>query len=208
MRLSRQLVSLSMLATLALAGCATRAHPATPAGQPAGSASPSGTAPATPSTQPTGAVTQTSSWSTLPKTGGPTGPGFPAAVLRSIRTSHSSSYDRVVFEFSGKLPGYRVDYRSAITEDASDRPVPLAGHAFLNIAMQGATLDNAFQGGHERYTGPTRITPSYGQLREIASSGDFEAVLSFGLGLDHRAGFRVLTLSQPSRIVVDIATGS
>jgi hypothetical protein len=132
---------------------------------------------------------------------------MPAAVLHAIRTGHTASYDRVVFEFTGPVPGYRVQYRSAITEDPTDRPVRLAGRAFLSVAMQGATLDNAFQGGHELYAGPTRITPNYGQLREVASSGDFEAVLSFGLGVDRKAGFRVLTLTQPSRIVVDVATG-
>lgn len=207
MRPSRQLISLLVLAVLVLSGCRIGVRTGSPADQPSGpapSVRPSGSS--TPGAQPTGAATDTARWSAMPQTGKPTGPGYAAAVLRTIRTSHSASYDRVVFEFSGNLPGYQVEYRPAITEDPSDRPVALAGHAFLSIGMQGATLDSAFQGGHERYSGPTRITPAYDQLREIASSGDFEAVLSFGLGVDHRAGFRVLVLRQPTRIVVDVAT--
>ncbi len=34
-----------------------------------------------------------------------------------------------------------------------------------------------------RYAEPTRLTPRYPVLQELAVSGDFEAVLSFGLGL-------------------------
>jgi hypothetical protein len=30
-------------------------------------------------------------------------------------------------------------------------------------------------------------------------------VLSFGVGVDHRAGFRVLALTSPSRVAIDVA---
>jgi hypothetical protein len=39
----------------------------------------------------------------------------------------------------------------------------------------------------------------------VRLAGDFEAVLSFGLGLNQRVGFRVLTLTSPWRVVVDIS---
>jgi hypothetical protein len=43
-------------------------------------------------------------------------------------------------------------------------------------------------------------------VEEIAAAGDFEGVLSFGIGIDERTPFRVLRLSGPGRIVVDVAT--
>ncbi len=38
-------------------------------------------------------------------------------------------------------------------------------------------------------------------------AGDFEGVVTFGLGLRERAGFRVFNLSNPTRIVVDVGHG-
>src|SRR5262249_31038083 len=44
-----------------------------------------------------------------------------------------------------------------------------------------------------RYTGPTRLAPGYPLLKELAGAGDFEAVLSFGLGLASVAGLSTST---------------
>jgi hypothetical protein len=42
-------------------------------------------------------------------------------------------------------------------------------------------------------------------LRQVKPSGDFEGVVSFGLGLRRRTGFRVFRLSGPARVVIDVA---
>jgi hypothetical protein len=42
-------------------------------------------------------------------------------------------------------------------------------------------------------------------VREIVRTGDFEAVLTWAVGLDLVRSFRVLTLENPARIVVDFA---
>ena len=36
------------------------------------------------------------------------------------------------------------------------------------------------------YTGPRRIRPDLDAVEEIAAAGDFEGVLSFGMGIDER----------------------
>ncbi len=40
----------------------------------------------------------------------------------------------------------------------------------------------------------------------VARSGDFEAVLSHGIGLAKRSPFHVFTLTRPSRVVIEIGT--
>jgi hypothetical protein len=99
-----------------------------------------------------------------------------------------------------------------VTEDASGRPVPLEGEAFLLVVMPGGTLDTTPQvsdpSDAKKYEGPRRISPELANVQEIAAAGDFEAVLTFGIGLEHRDLFRVLRLSNPSRIVVDVATAT
>ena len=59
--------------------------------------------------------------------------------------------------------------------------------------------------GRVTYTGPTTITPGFSALKQVKIAGDFERVLSFGVGVDHRAGFRVLALTSPSRVAIDVA---
>jgi hypothetical protein len=42
-------------------------------------------------------------------------------------------------------------------------------------------------------------------IKQVSISGDFEAVLSCGIGLDRTAGFQVTRLQSPDRLVVDVA---
>ncbi len=139
----------------------------------------------------------------------PAGPTAPAAVLRAIRTADHGTYDRVVFEFDRPFGGYTVKYVSALTEDPTGDPVELAGGAVLAVNIQGATLDNSFQtdGSNPRatYGGPRQLTPNLPAVKEVADAGDFEAVLTFGIGVASKTGFRVLRLSSPDRLVVDVA---
>src|SRR6266536_2569935 len=89
------------------------------------------------------------SWSTATRASHRVPAGLP--VLADVRTAHHPGFDRITFELSGPLPGYRIGYVPSLT-------------------------------------------------------GDFENVVSYGLGIDHRAPFRVLELTGPSRLAIDVAT--
>jgi hypothetical protein len=54
------------------------------------------------------------------------------------------------------------------------------------------------------FRGPSTITPGLGSLLQVKAAGDFEGRLSFGIGLADRAGFRVLPLTNPSRVPIDV----
>ena len=186
-----------------LAGCggdgSETAEPTkTTAAPSATSASPTATSPAPTTTWPT---------TDRSKEGIPT---EHAAVLQAIRTAHHPTYDRLVLEFDRPVTGYVVGYVDEIREDASDRLVTLKGGAFLRVVVQSATTDNAFQLGvgdkHVKYAGPRTITPAHPQLQQVTISGDFEAVLSLGVGVTKKAGFNVELLDNPTRLVVDVAT--
>ena len=51
----------------------------------------------------------------------------------------------------------------------------------------------------------TRKSNKEYSVEQVKKVGDFEAVVSFGLGLRRKTGFRVFRLSGPRRIVVDVA---
>ena len=130
------------------------------------------------------------------------------ALLERVAVAGHDGYDRVVFQFRNGLPGYRVEYvEPPLREDGSGNLVKLAGEAFLVVRMEPASgFDLTVPEGELIYTGPRRITPDRTSvLREVVRTGDFEAVLTWAVGLEARVPFRVLTLDDPFRIVVDFA---
>lgn len=127
----------------------------------------------------------------------------PTPRLVDVTTGRHDTYDRVVFTFHGDAPGYRVRYVKHVRTEGSGDTVPLRGNAKLRVTLMPADAHD--DQGRATYAGPHRIRPGYPQLREVAFAGDFEAVVTFGLGLRDKAGFRVFTLQDPTRIVVDVA---
>jgi hypothetical protein len=124
--------------------------------------------------------------------------------LVAVRAAHHPGFDRITFEFNGARPTPSVRYVSQLTEDASGKPVHLAGGAAIEVVFHGA---NAHDEQGNPTVSPRRFSPGLPILKEVAQIGDFEGVVSYGLGVDHRTSFKVLQLSGPSRIAVDIATG-
>ncbi len=138
---------------------------------------------------------------TAPVTAGSTGPG--PATLVGGRVGRHDSYDRTVFDFTGGTPGYSVEYAPLYTEGRGDL-VHLEGAATLAIHFHPAYA-------HDINTGAPTIdihqvlTPRYPTLRQVKFGGDFEGYVSAGLGVADRVGFRVFTLANPYRVVVDVA---
>jgi len=126
------------------------------------------------------------------------------AVLTAMRAASHSGFDRVVLQFDGGTE-YRVRYVPQLVEDPTGRPVNLAGAANIEVVLNGATLDDSFQGGTRRYTGPRTISPNLPEVQQVAVTGDFEAVLSVGIGVTAQTGMRVFALTAPSRLVIDVA---
>lgn len=126
-------------------------------------------------------------------------------LLVDVRTAHHPGFDRITFEFRGPRPQHRIGYRSQLVEDASGKPVELAGAAAINVVFQGA---NAHNPDGSPSVEPRRFKPNLPSLKEVARIGDFEAVVTYGLGIDHRVPFKVLELSNPSRIAIDISTAA
>ena len=105
--------------------------------------------------------------------------------------------DSVAFTFDAAgadAPGYRVEYvPGPITQDGSGEPVAVAGGAYLSVRFEPA-YGYDFENGMTTYTGPKRIAATGTQhVRELVETGDFEAVLSWIIGLDAQRPFTVAT---------------
>lgn len=141
--------------------------------------------------------------------------GFPdgggqVALLRAVRTARQDGFDRVVWAFDGDLPAYRVAYVDGpVTEDGSGDEIAVRGDAFLQIVLTPASgTDLSGEEIRTVYTGPTRIDGSDTgtvTVQEVVETGDFEATLSWAVGVTHEAPFTVTELADPTRVVVDVA---
>jgi hypothetical protein len=131
-------------------------------------------------------------------------PGFEAALLRDVRTGEHADFDRITFEFSGGIPGYAVRYvEPPIVYDPRGDEMEIDGSAFIVVRMERAAGYDP-NTGVETYTGPLELPTGLPMLLEAERVGDFEAVLSWALGLSAESDFRVTTLEDPPRLVVDV----
>lgn len=122
------------------------------------------------------------------------------AVLEHVRVGRHSTFDRVVFEFRAGTPAWSARYVPQVVHDGSGLPVRLPGTAFLHVVFRHTRIDRASAGA-----APITRTPRFGGLVQLKESGDFEGVVSFGLGLRRKVGFRGFRMTSPSRVVIDVA---
>jgi hypothetical protein len=137
-------------------------------------------------------------FTTAPKTS--PGSGGQAEVF-GVATGCRPTFDRFVIRARFGTPRYDVRYRKRIIEDGTGDPVPLLGTKRIRVLIHNAR-------GHTKggtVLLPEVRTPLCPNLRQIKLAGDFEGVVTFGLGLRRKTGFRVFRLTGPRRIVIDVA---
>ncbi len=167
-----------------------------------------GSAPTSPTAAANSAPEASASASPAPAEQSPTpASNAPDGLLQAIKANGYADHDQLVFEFGGKKVSVRrIEFVSEVREDPSDRLVKLVGTSFLTVVFDG-TLDTAPResdpGKAQKYAGPTTIAPGLPVLKEVAVAGDFEFVLSFGVGMGTRACVTAKTHSAPARLVLD-----
>ncbi|GGS82041.1 hypothetical protein GCM10010156_45970 [Planobispora rosea] len=165
-----------------------------PAGSPPASASPAGSDPSAatrlkPPTSTKGVEVERS-------------PDAPPLVT-GVRFARHRGFDRVVVDFKGSLPGYRVEWVPELVQDGSGEPIDVTGGAYLQVTITPANAHT--ESGKPTWTGGPIFQADLGNVRNVVRTGDFEAVVGVGIVLDRKAGFRVLEQKQPNRLVIDVA---
>jgi hypothetical protein len=202
-------VMITALALAAVAGCGTSGAPGAPA-----TAIASG-APATTSAAPSVTATLAS--------GGPSGASAaqcdsgpwrsvsitvthqvtvpPVPVITAVRAAAHAEcgYDRLVLDITGPVPGYAIRYADHVTADPSGAAIMIPGRRYLLITLKPA----------QAHTGPGAPSiprqpqaTGYPALAGWALAGDFEGVVTVGIGLQHSTVIRVGEL--PGRLYIDI----
>lgn len=126
------------------------------------------------------------------------------ASLTSVRTGEHECYERVVFDFKDdNLPDYEIAYAAPPFSGPSGIPIAVAGTRFVKVRF--ATTYARYPGVGS-YDGPDVVRPAgFDLINEIHLIEEFEAVVVWVIGIDAEHVFRVGTLTNPTRIYVDIA---
>lgn len=122
--------------------------------------------------------------------------------LVTVRAASHAGFDRVVWQFKGGLPATRLtEFVPTLLGDASGLPIRIAGDAILQVTMFDAVAHDPNTGTP---TAPARLVVGLPNVIEVVRSGDFEAHVTYGVGLAKRQAFRLFTLTNPSRVVLDV----
>lgn len=124
------------------------------------------------------------------------------AVLQAVREAQHEGFDRVVFEFQEHLPGYYLEYVDRpVRQCGSGHGVSLAGDGWLEVRLRPARAHTS--DGEPTVTEREREL-QLTLLRELQLTCDFEADVTWVLGLSAPNRYRVSELSDPPRLIVDV----
>jgi hypothetical protein len=130
-------------------------------------------------------------------------PDLHPVTLGKIRAGRHARFDRVVFEFSGgAVPGYHIEYVDRpVRACGSGDTVRVSGDRWLSVRLTPA----------QAHTDAGEPTIKYRErrlrfpvLKELQSTCDFEGEVEWVLGVSSPNRYRVMELSNPARLVIDI----
>jgi hypothetical protein len=130
--------------------------------------------------------------------------------LTDVEVEIEDCVERVTFRFkeSEPGPGYDASYQPAdvaTKQDGSGKPIAIDGENFLVVRMFPAmTAEIEGEDVMQTYTGPSSIpAPAEAQMiREVAKTGDFEAQVTWVIGLDNEHPFTATASND--ELVVEI----
>lgn len=135
----------------------------------------------------------------------------PTVYLTDVEVDIEDCLERVTFKFekSEPGPGYDASYQPpevAKIQDGSGDPFAVAGGDFLVVRMfpaMTAKIDG--EDVEPTYDGPSSIpAPTDAKmLREVGKSGDFEAQVTWVIGLDNKHPFTVT--ASDDELVVEVS---
>ena len=90
-------------------------------------------------------------------------------------------YDRMAFTFTTAFPSYQVAFGNTLTSDPSGKPIQMAGTGVLKVIFRQAQAHTADGSTSIQSKPPAQLGLT--RMAEWAPAGDFEGVLTFGIGI-------------------------
>jgi len=132
-------------------------------------------------------------------------PDFVSVDIESTR-----AVERVTFRFRPHAgvdapPSHYVKFSDQVLREGEGQPADVAGTAFVVVVFGAIGVDLSGDEPVEIYTGATEFTPGFGTVQEVEELGDFEATVTWAIGLARRACFRLEARSD--RLVLEFPPG-
>ena len=126
--------------------------------------------------------------------------------LRQVSATRHKSFDQVVFEFEGTIPNYNIKYLAGrIYEDLDGKHrIRIAGSTFLQLEFFVIPFDEAQATFYQSSGFSPKGRLMMPSLRQIEDRGAEEGFYDFLLGVSSRKVYRVIELSNPARVVIDL----
>lgn len=126
----------------------------------------------------------------------------PVSKLVAVRTTTHEDFDRVVFEFDKRVPGYHIEYiDQPIRKCGSGKVTQMAGDGWLEVRLSQAKAHTSE--GQSTVAERERIL-NLPVLSELELTCDFEGVVTWVVGVESPNRYRVRELRAPPRLVIDI----
>ena len=132
-------------------------------------------------------------------------PSSENTYVKTVRADRQHDFDRLVFEFEGAFPHYRIEYLKSRFYDSEGgrHRIRTAGRVFLHLSFLQVPADDR----QVNLTQAKGFVPK-GKLRlptlwSVDGVELFEGVYDFLAGVNARRPFRVTELSNPNRLVID-----
>lgn len=131
----------------------------------------------------------------------PVGPMSQQGVVTDIRVGSHATFDRFVVQFKKAMPGSTVTYKKHLRMDGSGDKVELKGRKNILVRLEPARAHRT----NGSPTIPTGKVVGFPEIREWRVLGDFEGVVTLGIGVRRKRAVEVTLLTHPRRLVIDIA---
>ncbi|MDO5728700.1 MAG: hypothetical protein Q4P71_03645 [Actinomycetaceae bacterium] len=132
-------------------------------------------------------------------------PHTPGSVLlaHDFRVGVHDDYYRVVIEFVGEgEPGWIVSWKDEAVEMGRGDPLPIPAGNVLDVHIEGTTMPVLEAQAEQYYSGPADK-----RLDEKAIAwfdGSFEGQTHVAISSDIERPYRIFTLEDPQRVVIDL----
>jgi hypothetical protein len=120
--------------------------------------------------------------------------------LKDVRVAKNKGFDRVVFEFRGDIPHYRVEYTKPPISGTADEEIKVNGKFFVYVNLHSLPYPDDEKLAEAKIPSGKLNFAIVSEVREIEW---FEGDRPFVIGLNAKKPFRVRQLDNPARLVID-----
>ncbi|NLT30175.1 MAG: hypothetical protein GXX86_06915 [Propionibacterium sp.] len=220
MRIRRAVPALLLVSVLGLAACTEDSPPQSPTTPTGVATEPTGppTNPDGPDFEPKPDEDETTEPAEPTETEGEGTEGFDAETKQTdgfpeltdtellpteVRIARQDGFDRVVVEFTGEgTLGYRAQYADEAVEPGSGNPITVPGDHLLEVIITGTRIPNEGEDFAERGDVPANDATV---VQGANFFPPYEGQSQLVIGTNGEAPFRVQELSDPTRLVIDVA---